>query len=82
MRTGIVIVRPTYRMSELESSLMAVMKLINAPATIPGSISGSVMRRKAEAGDAPSETAASSMLPRICFRIDALERTAIGQAAE
>ena len=63
-------------MSELESSLIAVMKLISAPATIPGTISGSVIRANAEAGEAPSETAASSMLPRICFRIDALERTA------
>jgi hypothetical protein len=44
-----------------DSSLMAVMKLIIAPATMPGSISGTVTLAKARAGDAPRLMAASSI---------------------
>ena len=40
------------------------------------SMSGSVIRAKARAGDAPRDTAASSRLVLICRRIEALERTA------
>jgi hypothetical protein len=56
--------------------LIAVMKLISAPAMTPGSISGRVTFRNAREGRAPKLIAASSMPLLICFWIAALERTA------
>ena len=59
--TGIVVVGAVYSSSVEDSSLIEVMKLIIAPATIPGSISGTVTDRKALRGEAPRLTAASSI---------------------
>ena len=56
-----VVVGAVYSSKVEDSSLIAVMKLIMAPATIPGIIKGTVTCQKALAGDAPRFTAASSI---------------------
>ena len=79
MRTGIVTVPPTYRIIEEDSSLIAVIKAIIAPAKTPGNIKGSVILTKVLAGPDPRLAAASSIPILICFKIDTPERTEYGK---
>ena len=57
---------------------MIVTQLMIAPAQTPGSIIGTVTRANVVISDAPSDTAASSMLGLICPRAAALDRTVYG----